>query len=411
MQGLVYSLVALSALAIGAAAYFGFTFSLIEAVLSAVVFGCVAVVGLERNLRRRAENRLEKAVEELSRLLSTDAQAGAVLSQRLNAVIEQNSSGRLESIEADISVLGTVVRQVAEAVAELDEQRKQAPPAPAIVEAQAVAPAAPPVEMLPEPVIPLEMLRQALAENRLVHHIEPIVQLPQRRPVAYDLVPRLLLEDGDIADREDFMPRRGGETVVRRIERMALDEAVTIVRRARTAGQPISVAVPMTRASLDDIPSIEQMLVALDANRVVAQAIALAISEDDWRAFSPAERAALTSLVKKGVVVSLTRVRSLRWDFAALAGDGVRSLRFDAARFLADPQAFTDFHPSDIAAYVKRFEIDLIATGIRTEQQIISFLEDGVLLVQGPHIAGPGPVRPDLVVEQPARPALRRVEL
>lgn len=407
MQGLVYIFIALAGFAIGFAAYFGFTFTPIEAALAALVFGCVAVVALERALRRRAENRLEKAIEDLSRLLSTDAQAGAVLSQRVNALVEQNSNGRLETIEADISVLGTVVRQVAEAVAEMDEQRKTDIAGPTIVEAQ-VRPE--PVEVIPEPVIPLEMLKQAMADNRLVHHIQPVVLLPQRRPQSYDLQPRLLLEDGELADAPDFMPRRGGESVVRRIERLALDEAITIVRRARTGGQPIMVNVPLGRATLGDIPAVDQLVMALDANRAVAQSIVFTLEEADWSGLTPGERSALNAIVKKGVSLAILNARTLRFDYAALAGDGVRSVRIDAARFINDPQSFTDFHPSDIAAYLKRFDIDLVATGIRNEQQIISFLEDGILLVQGTHIAGPGPIRPDLLVERPAAPVLRRAE-
>lgn len=407
MQGLVYIFIALAGFAIGFAAYFGFTFTPIEAALAALVFGCVAVVALERTLRRRAENRLEKAIEDLSRLLSTDAQAGAVLSQRVNALVEQNSNGRLETIEADISVLGTVVRQVAEAVAEMDEQRKTESAGPTIVEAQ-VRPE--PVETVPEPVIPLEMLKQAMADNRLVHHIQPVVLLPQRRPQSYDLLPRLLLEDGELADAPDFMPRRGGENIVRRIERLALDEAITIVRRARTGGQPIMVNVPLGRATLGDIPAVDQLVMALDANRAVAQSIVFTLQEADWSSLTPGERSALNAIVKKGVSLAILNARTLRFDYAALAGDGVRSVRIDAARFIDDPQAFTDFHPSDIAAYLKRFDIDLVATGIRNEQQIISFLEDGILLVQGAHIAGPGPIRPDLLVERPVAPVLRRAE-
>ena len=57
MQALVYTFIALAAAAIGAAAYFGLTFTPAEAILAAVVFGCVCVVLLERTLRQRAENR------------------------------------------------------------------------------------------------------------------------------------------------------------------------------------------------------------------------------------------------------------------------------------------------------------------------------------------------------------------
>jgi cyclic-di-GMP phosphodiesterase TipF (flagellum assembly factor) len=99
----------------------------------------------------------------------------------------------------------------------------------------------------------------------------------------------------------------------------------------------------------------------------------------------------------------------LRLNFSDLAGEGIRSVRFDAARFIEAPENFTDFHTSDITSYVKRFEVDLIATGIHTEQQILTLLEDGIALAQGPHIAGPGPVRPDLIVERaPAEATPRR---
>ena len=113
MQSLVYIFIALAGLGVGAAAYFGLTFTPIEAFCTALTFVASAVVVLERTLRRRAEARRERASEDLSRLLSTDAQAGAVLGQRISTLTEQNAGPRLDAVEADISVLGTVVRQVA----------------------------------------------------------------------------------------------------------------------------------------------------------------------------------------------------------------------------------------------------------------------------------------------------------
>ena len=48
VQALVYTFIAIAAAAIGAAAYFGLTFTPTEATLASVVFGCVCVVLLER---------------------------------------------------------------------------------------------------------------------------------------------------------------------------------------------------------------------------------------------------------------------------------------------------------------------------------------------------------------------------
>jgi cyclic-di-GMP phosphodiesterase TipF (flagellum assembly factor) len=414
VQGLVYIFIGVAGLAIGATAYFGFTFTPIESFVTALVFVCIAVVMLERQLRRRAENRLEKAIEDLSRLLATDAQAGAVLGQRINALTDENQGRRLDGVEADISVLGTVVRQVAEAVSDLEEVRKReqrranvsiAPTA----DSAPVGPAPLPPIIEPEPIISLELLKQAIDEGRLIFHIQPIITLPQRRAHGYDVVPRLMLDDGELADPPDFMPRRGGEAVVRRIERLCLEEAVTISRRARTTGQPVALYVPISRAMLVDAIGIDKIVTLLDANRAIAGGIILNIADDDWTTMPTSERAALAAFVGKGVGLSLINARSLRLNFGDLASEGIRSVRFDAARFIEAPENFTDFHTSDITSYVKRFEVDLIATGIHTEQQILTLLEDGIALAQGPHIAGPGPVRPDLIVERtPAEATPRR---
>jgi cyclic-di-GMP phosphodiesterase TipF (flagellum assembly factor) len=398
VQSLVYVFIALSALGVAAAAYFGLTFTPIEAVTVAVAFGCIAVLLVERQLRRRAEQRLEKAVEDLSRLLSTDAQAGSVLSQRVNALVETKPGPRLEALEADLAVLGTVVRQVTETVAELEERRR-------IVdeEREPALPAEPDPDTMPEPVIPLEMLRGAVDDGRVVFHIEPIITLPQRRPHSYDLVPRLVLEDGDFADRADFMPRHGGDDVVARLEADGMDEAVVIARRARTAGTPIALHVPISRATLGSGKAVDMLLAALEANRAIASSLFFVISQPEFRSTAPKERASLAAIGKMGVGLSLAGASSLRIDYAELEGLGFKTVRIDATRFLRAPESFTDFHAQDVAAYGRRFGIELVATGIIDEQQLLHLFEDGVTLAQGPHIAGPGPVRPDLQLDRPAQ--------
>jgi cyclic-di-GMP phosphodiesterase TipF (flagellum assembly factor) len=422
VQALVYSLIALSAAGLGALAYFGLTFTPANAILVAVVFGCACVVLMERVLRQRAENRLERAIEDLSRLLATDAQAGAVLGQRINAIADLNAGQRLETVEADISVLGTVIRQVAEAVAEVEDKVAKTASSRASAErADARMISAPPPAPQPaavivpetEPVIPLETLRQALNENRLVHHLQPVVRLPQRRAVAYDLVPRLVLEDGDLAESADFMPRRGGKDVVRLIEGTALAEAVAIARRSRTGGQPAMLHIPLSRATLGEEAAAEQLMVTLDANRAIANALTFLVPERDWQSLTTHERAVVEQMVRKGAGFSIGNISSLRLDVAEMAAMGVRSIRVDAGRFIAAPEAFTDFHITDIANYLARFEVSLLATGIANERQIVELLDADIVLVQGDYLAAPGPVRPDLVLDstRTVTPQLRRAEV
>lgn len=400
MQALVYVFIALSALGVAAAAYFGLTFTPIEAATIAVAFGCIAILLVERQMRRRAETRLEKAVEDLSRLLSTDAQAGSVLSQRVNVLTEVRPGPRLDAIESDLAVLGAVVRQVTETVAELEERRRVADE-----DREPPTPAEPDPDTMPEPVIPLEMLRQAVEDRRVVFHIEPIVALPMRRPHSYDLVPRLVLEDGELADSADFMPRHGGEDIVARLESEGVDEAVVIARRSRTGGTPITLHVPLSRATLGSAKAVDIVLAALDANRAIAPSLLFVITQNEFKAASAKERNSLAAIGKMGVGLSLGAANSLRFDYAELQGLGFKSVRVDATKFLRAPESFTDFHTQDVASYGRRFGIDLVGTGIIDEQQLLQLFEDGVTLAQGPHIAGPGPVRPDLQLDRPAQAA------
>ena len=401
VQLLVYLFVGVTAIAIGAIGYFGLSFTIIEATLAAAVAFTLAITLLERAVRVRSEDRLEKGIDDLSRLLSADAQAGQVLNQRINALTKTDAGNRLEVLEADISVLGTVMRQVAEAVSDLEnEDASPDPPATTMATENAKFGTAPTVFVQPEPAIPLEMLRQALEQNRLTFHMQAIITLPRRQTYGYDLLPRLLLEDGDIADSQDFMPVHNGDDVIRQIELAGVEEAITIVRRARTSGDPVTLFVPISRHSLGDKVIRSQLTGLFDANRVVAERVVLRIADADWQSLTRAERVIVDEIAGKGIGFSLTKVMSLRLDYGNLASNGVSSIRVDTDQFISDSNSLTDFHTSDVADYVSRFGVELIAENITNEQQVLTMLEDGIKFAQGPHIAGPAPVRPDLMVRR-----------
>lgn len=399
MQALIYIFIALAALAVGAMAYFGLAFTPVEAILAVLVFAGAAMLVQERMLRQRAERRLEKAIEELSRLLSTDAQAGATLSKRVNELADQNAGKRLEIVEADISVLGTVIRQVAEAVAELEEKQRN----PGARQQRASARQADGREE--DPRIAPETVRRALAANRLSHYMRPILALPQRRVVGHDLVARLRLDDDELAERDAFLPREGHEDILRQVDAAALLEAITLGRRSRTNGQKPNLFVPVSRATLTDKAAAEQHLANIEANEAIAQRLHFVMDEAEWQALGSSVLA--ERFVKAGAAFALDAVTSLRGDMSALAAHGVKFLRIEAGALLADPQHFTDFHLSDIASYLARFGIELIASGISSEREIVELLEDGITLVQGPYLSSPAPAEADTVA---ARPQLRRAQ-
>ncbi len=413
MQGLVYIFIALTGLAIGVASYFGLAFTPIEAALAALIFLALSLFFMERTLRRRTGARLERSIQDLSRLLSTDAKAGQTLSVRINELADVEPAKRLDVLEADVSVLGTVLRQLAETMAEMEDVQARTRDQQGTSRQQGTSNGnakpgfasiiAGPAKSV-EPVIPREMLRQALSEDRLVHYIEPIVTLPQRRTHGYDLVPRLMLEDGELAQTGDFMPVSGGQDLISQIEALALLDAITIARRTRTAGEPVVIYVPLGVATLHDRQASDQVGALLDANRAIRELICFLMPEQQWSDLDQVDKKTVANLVRNGAGFSLSSARSLRLSFAELFDNGVRSVRAECQKFIDKPVIYTDFHTADISAYVNRFEIDLIMTGVENEQQMLTLLDDGISLAQGPHLARPGPVRADLLLPSTSRP-------
>lgn len=392
VQGLVLIFIAVCGAALGAAAYFALGFTPNEPGLLALALALGGALIEERAARRRAFRRLEAGVEEMGRLLATDAKAGQVLSQRVNALADLDLGPRLEVIEADMSVLGTVVRQVAEAVSDLETAQASMVPAGREDASSRAEPA-----LRHQPTMSLDEVRRALDESRLVHHARPIFTLPQRKLQACDLVARIE-HDGRLADPPEFMPipTSEGRVILRRIDMLCAEEAIRIVRRARPNGDPARLLVDITPASLGDKPALEQLLTLLAANRAVNSDIAFALDYEDWTTLSRPESDGLASLVHEGVTVGLRNATTLRLDFAGLAEKGVRYITTSGRTFLKTPAALTDFHSSDINDYIKRFGINLVVTGLESESEILALLDDGVRLAQGPVLGATGPLRPDL---------------
>ncbi|WP_127144798.1 EAL domain-containing protein [Pelagibacterium montanilacus] len=392
MQALIFLLIGLSGVGIAAAGWYALGISVIEAVLAGALFSLLGLIVHERAARRQAEVRLDKALTDLRSLLATDARAGHVLSQRVKVLDDLDMGGRMDVVEADMSVLGTVVRQVAEAVSELESQAARGPSKDASGGESA------PLTDLRIPSVPLPVLRRALEDGSLVHHAEPIVTLPQRRLVAYHMVARLELEESVFSDPPDYMPVRNaeGDIVIRRLERICTEQAIRTIRRARMNGDPVKLWLDMSRASLSSTEAMDQIVAILSANRAVNPDLCFAIDAADWLVLDKSEQRMIDRLVEQGVGMVLRDAPSLRHDFSNLSRRGVRYVSVDARTFTDSPSRLTDFHSADIDDYMKRFGIDLVMSNVRTEQQILTLLDDRIRLALGPAIGPAGPLREDL---------------
>ncbi len=396
MQLLVYIFICLFGLAIGIAAYLGLTFTPIESLLSGIVATTLAIVIFERTLRVRSHKRFEKAIEDLSRLLSTNAQAGQVLSKRVNKITDINAGSRLDIVEADISVFGTIVRQVAEAVAQLEEAQAQAqaennnnyPSKEKLQDEQNTL----------TPKISSAEVKKALDDGRIIIYAQSIITLPKRQERAFALMPMMQLENNQVAKAAEFMPVSGNEAMVSRIDQLGLKRAFEYLLETQDISLLKPINVPISKFSLRDSAIVEWIIAQLDISREKASYISLAISESQYNELDNKEKINLSAMIEKGASISLNNVNNLRLDFSHLKQQGVNYVHVDASSFIDNPESFTDYQSSDVAPYLNRFGLDLIMDNVQNEQQVLVLLEDRIGMIMGDYLA---PAKPALSILKP----------
>lgn len=394
----------------GITAYFGLGVNLMDAILVTGLFALTCFVIIEAMFRRRTEKYLAQRVSEIAQQLGVVARTNEIMSDQVNYLSNINVNNRLEDVEADISVLGTVIRELAEAVAEVEEaQATQAmappPPAPAPQSAPNVSSINTPKRHAEnvdeeEADVPISILQDALAEGRVRQYLQPIVTLPHRRTLGYDLVPKVSQPGSKLLSAHEFLPNSDRTGTISELEQMLVRQAANIIHRSNIAGEPTSLFVPISYSLLNDVDACERLVDLVRSNRAVTASLFLTMEEEKYARLSDNQRAALSMFVKIGVGICLDKVRSLRLNFQDLYARGIKYVKADTQRFIEDPQSYSDLHNADVADFVKRYDVGLIMDNVVQEEQILMLLDDKIPFAQGEHIAPPSPVRPDLLGEQ-----------
>lgn len=406
MRAIVLFFLAVACLSIGVTAYFALGFTLIESFLVTIVALLASFVFIEALFRRRTETYLVTQTEEIARQLATVAKTSEMLSEQVTYLTRLGIQERADNLEADVSVLGTVVRQLAEAVAEMEEaqaagempQKQPAQGHSYSVDEDEHSGGG--FELAEGPVVSIEEVQKALANNEIEQYLQPIVSLPQRRTLGYELMPKLRTADGVLHDADDFLHYEDQTGTISELEQFLIRQAANIVHRANITGDPTNLFVPISLALLRDTEQCEGIASLMSSNRAVAVSIMLMLPEATYETLNGADKQALEMLVKSGAGICLDNVRSLRLTFQFMAERGVKYVKADAQAFIENPLNYTDFHRADLADYVERFGIGLIMDNVTSEDHVLELLDDKIPYAQGQHIAPASPVRPDLKGEK-----------
>ena len=349
-----------------------------------------------------AENaRTEASLTHLSKTQET-IRADSELTRRalleLKQHVDDSIASRNDRVVTEVKVLESLVRRLAEGVAEraqdLEPAQEEVLLTPSRPSSRASNSSSTPRDAM------LEMIRRALEDNRVELYMQPIVSLPQRRVRFYEALSRLRTEDGKIIMPSQYLKIAEPAGLMSVIDNLLLFRCVQALQTWNQRNKEIGVFCNLSRETLQDRGFFSQFIDYLESNRELAGMLVFEISQEAFESLTSVESANLGHLADLGFTLSIDKVKTLDIDFGAARSRRVRYIKIPAALMLGDPEATgARIHPADLKQLLMRYGLNLIAERIEYEREVLGVLDFHVDYGQGFLFGEPKPIR-DIIMDQ-----------
>jgi cyclic-di-GMP phosphodiesterase TipF (flagellum assembly factor) len=394
-----------------------------------------ALLALDARRRHEADE-LARSVGELNvRLASTriklDGLQSRIDSEPLREADIAPTRLALSELTAEVGLLGGVLRDVANAVADHEGQLRakaqaaedvsargqaaQAARAPLVAQrpGQAVPaveppPAAPPAELVEagrrrRDEARLASVLDAFNAGGLEIHLQPVVAIPHRRTVGYEALARLKLSDGSLLMPAEFIAALEGAGMGSSLDAQVLTQSLAIAGHLNARGLDHFISINLSSGTWSDTRALGSVARVLEAYRPQAARLIIEIPQRTWRALDPARLGIIGAMAAGGLRFALDQVSDLRIDPAALADRGVRQVKVSAIVLagLVERSPGLEIDGADLASLLRRSGIELVGERAETDRLVADLIELDIRLAQGFAISQPRPVKPEVFQPSP----------
>ena len=332
------------------------------------------------------------ALRDAHRILADHLEETEGVLEELASRLESETVGRTDALTSEVRMLEDLVARMGE---DLEARLAQAPAAAlAGVDRQSVA--------------RIEVIRDALAENRVDLYLQPVVSLPQRRTAFYESFTRLRDATGRIIMPAEYLTVAEPEGLISAIDNLLLFRCVQIVRKLGRGDRRIGVFCNISPSSLGDERFFPQFLEFMTQNKDLAGALVFELGQAAFQARGAVQARNMAKLAELGFRFSIDKVTALDLDLADLERADVRYLKVSAGVLLAQltesegrlaMRGMRDLEAVDFAGVLRRHRVELIAEKVEAEREVIDVLELDVGYGQGHLFGEPRPIRDDVLAE------------
>jgi len=236
----------------------------------------------------------------------------------------------------------------------------------------------------------LEELRVAIETEQLVVHYQPKVHLASGAVIGAEALVRWEHPTRGLVSPDAFLPLAEQAGLMRRVALQVLELSLTDVRRWRTAGHDMHVAVNLSVSNLQDAGLPAQVSLLLDALDVPAAALVLEITENILMADAERSQQVLSGLKTLGVRLAVDDFGTGYSSLAYLRELPVHELKLDRS-FVTHMR--TDQRAAAIVRSTVKLahELDMVmvAEGVEDATVMAELAAWQCDIAQGYHIARP----------------------
>ena len=303
----------------------------------------------------------------------------------LTVSLDKNVRTRNQEIVAEVQVLESLIKQL----------HDKAPPS---LKAGAGIGGGPDVETPSTPLyqnddVLLNVVHDALEDNRVDLYLQPIVSLPQRRIRYYEAFSRLRDTEGTLIMPNQYLQVAEPAGLMSIVDNLLLFRCVQVMRRLNHKANDVAIFCNISSHTLRDPEFFPQFIEYMELNADLAQFIVFEFAQEAIQQCHSWEWDNLLRLADMGFAFSMDRVKTLDFDLHDLRQKNFRFLKVDGHILLGGmEQAGARIHAADFKELAMRNGVDLIAEKIEDEQSVIGVLEYDVDFGQGFVFGHPRPI-------------------
>ena len=232
----------------------------------------------------------------------------------------------------------------------------------------------------------LDIMRDALRQNRVDLYLQPIVSLPQRKHRYFECFSAVRNAQGAVITPDRYIEIAKKSGLIKAIDNMLLFRCIQLVKKIQKHDYATSFFCNVSPTTRTDREFFQEFREFLERNEEMAPNIVFEFSQADIAAHPEEVIEDVQRLSEVGYRFCMDQIVDLDFDAEALAELGFHFVKVEARTLLPEESIGEEALPERVIGLKRRLDsagIDLIVEKIETEQMLLELLDYNIDFGQG----------------------------